>query len=51
MLKLNIYSQSTSRMASISENEMNILIPLCNVRQILNWILNTSPKIFPKKTH
>ena len=41
-------SQSASRMTSISENEMNIQIPLCNVRH-LNRILNTSLEIFSKK--
>ena len=32
------YRRSTSRMTSIFENELNIQIPLCNVR-ILNGIL------------
>ena len=41
------YSPSKSRMASFSENEMNIRIPLCNVRH-LNGMLNISPEIFPK---
>ena len=36
-----LYSQSTSRMTSISENEMNICIPLCNV-----WYLNGFSKTF-----
>ena len=44
------YSQSTSRMTSISENKMNIQIPFCNV-QHLNGILNISLEIFPKKKH
>ena len=44
------YSQSTSRMTSISENEINIQIPLCNVRH-LNGILKISLEIFPKKMH
>ena len=35
------YSQSTSCVTSISENEMNIRIPLFNVRH-LNGILNIS---------
>ena len=42
------YSRSTSRVASISENEMNIRNPLCNVRH-LNGMLNISLEIFPKK--
>ena len=33
------YSQSTSRVTSICENEMTIRIPLCNV-QHLNQMLN-----------
>ena len=45
-----LYSQSTSHVTSISKNEMNIQIPLCNVRH-LNGILNISLEIFPKKRH
>ena len=43
------YSQFTSRVTSISENEMNIRISLCNVRHV-NGMLNISLEIFPKKT-
>ena len=46
----DIYSQFMSRMTSISKNEMNIQISLCNVRQV-NEMLNISLGIFPKKTH
>ena len=42
------YSQSKSRMTSISENEMNIQLFLCNVPHV-NGILNISLAIFPKK--
>ena len=41
-------SQFTSRMTSISENEMNIQIPLCNV-QPLNGIVKISFETFHKK--
>ena len=44
------YSQSTSRLTSISENEMDIRISLCNVQHV-NGMLNFSLEIFPKKTH
>ena len=44
------YSQSTSRVTSISGNEINIQIPLCNVRH-LNGMLDISLEIFPKKTN
>ena len=43
-------SQSMLRMTSISENEMNIQIPLCKV-QHFNGILKISLKIFSKKMH
>ena len=43
------YSQSTSPMTSIFENETIIQIPLCNVLH-LNGILKISLEIFPKKT-
>ena len=49
-LETSLYSQSTSRVTGITENEMQIRVPLCNVRH-LNGILNTSLKIFSKKTH
>ena len=42
------YSQSTSRVTSIAENEMNIRSPLCNVRH-LHGMLNISLEIFPKR--
>ena len=45
-----LYSQFTSRMTSISKNEINIQISLCNVRHV-NGMLNISLEIFPKKTH
>ena len=45
-----VQSTCMSHRTSISENEMNIQIPLCNV-QHLNGILNISLEIFPKKTH
>ena len=41
---------STSLVTSISEDEMNIRISLCNV-QFLNGMLNISLENFPKKTH
>ena len=44
------YSQSRSRVNSISKNEMNIRISLCNVRRV-NGMLDISLKIVPKKTH
>ena len=47
---MKVYSQSTSRVTSISENEMNIRISLCNVGRV-NGMLNISLKICPKKTH
>ena len=37
-------------MTSISENEVNIRISLCNVRHV-NGMLNISLEILPKKTH
>ena len=40
----------TSRVTIISENEINIRNPLCNVRH-LNGMLNVPLEIFPKKTH
>ena len=43
-----IYSQSTSPVTSISKNEMNIRIPLCNVRH-LNGMLNISLETFSEK--
>ena len=43
-------SQFTSRVTSISENEMNIRISLCNFRHV-NGMLNIFLKISPKKTH
>ena len=45
-----LYSPFTSRVTSISENEMNIRISLCNVRRV-NGMLNISLEISPKKTH
>ena len=48
--KRNLYSQFTSHVTSISENEMNIRISLCNVRSV-NGMLNISLEIFQKKTH
>ena len=42
------YSQSTSYVTIISESEMNILIPLCNVLHF-NGILKISSEIFPKR--
>ena len=44
------YSQSMSRVTSISKNGMNIGIPLRNVRH-LNGVLNISVEIVPKKMH
>ena len=44
-----VYSQFLSCVTSISENELNILISLCNVRHV-NGMLNISLEIFPKKT-
>ena len=46
-LLLFLYSQSRSRVNSISKNEMNIRICLCNV----NGMLDISLEIVPKKTH
>ena len=46
----NDYSQSRSRVNSISKNEMNIRISLCNVRRV-NGMLDISLEIVPKKTH
>ena len=37
-------------MNSISKNEMNIRISLCNVRRV-NGMLDISLEIVPKKTH
>ena len=37
-------------MNSISKNEMNIRISLCNVRRV-NGMLDISLKVVPKKTH
>ena len=45
---LGSYSRSKSYATSISENEMNIRNPLCNVRH-LNGMLNISLEIFPEK--
>ena len=45
-----IYSQPRSRVNSISKNEMNIRISLCNVRRV-NGMLDISLEIVPKKTH
>ena len=42
------YGQSTSHVTSISENEMNIRISLCNVRRV-NGMLNISLEIVPKR--
>ena len=44
------YSQPRSRVNSISKNEMNIRISLCNVRRV-NGMLDISLEIVPKKTH
>ena len=44
------FSQFTSRMTSISENEMNIRISHCNVQHV-NGMMNISLEIFLKKTH
>ena len=44
------YSQSRSRVNSISKNEMNIRISLCNVWRV-NGMLDVSVEIVPKKTH
>ena len=43
-----IYSQFTTCMTSISENEMNIWISLSNLRHV-NGMLNISLEIFLKK--
>ena len=48
--KNNIFTVNSHRVTSISENEMNIRISLCNVRYV-NGMLNISLEIFPKKTH
>ena len=45
-----VHSQFKSRMTSISENEMNIRISLCDVHHV-NGMLNISLEIVPKKTH
>ena len=42
------YSQFPSHVTSISKNEMNIQISLCNAQHV-NGMLNTSLEIFPKK--
>ena len=44
------YICKCSGICKCSENEINIRIPLCNVRH-LNGMLNISLEIFPKKTH
>ena len=44
------YSQPRSRVNSISKNEMNIRISLCNVRRV-NGMLDISLEIVPKTTH
>ena len=44
------YSQPRSRVNSISKNEMNIQISLCNVQRV-NGMLDISLEIVPKKTH
>ena len=44
------FSQFTSLVTSISKNEKNIRISLCNV-QHLNGLMKISLEIFPKKTH
>ena len=46
----SVYSQPWSRVNSISKNEMNIRISLCNVRRV-NGMLDISLEIVPKKTH
>ena len=46
----NLCSQFKSRVTSISENEMNIQISLCNVRYV-NEMLNISLEIFLNKMH
>ena len=43
-----IYSRSMSHVTSISEKEMKIQNPLCNVWHV-NGMLNISLEIFPKK--
>ena len=49
-LRMQGSSQSRSRVNSISKNEMNIRISLCNVRRV-NGMLDISLEIVPKKTH
>ena len=44
----NFHSQSTSHVTSISKNEMDIPIPLCNVRRF-NGMLNICLEVFPEK--
>ena len=48
--RYGFYSQPRSRVNSISKNEMNIRISLCNVRRV-NGMLDISLEIVPKKTH
>ena len=45
----SVYSQPRSRVNSISRNEMNIQISLCNVRRV-NGMLEISLEIVPKDT-
>ena len=47
--KLSLTVKSRSRVNSISKNEMNIRISLCNVRRV-NGMLDISLEIVPKKT-
>ena len=49
-LEILTYSQPRSRVNSISKNELNIRISLCNVRRV-NGMLDISLEIVPKKTH
>ena len=49
-LSNSVFSQPTSSMTSISDNEINIRIPLCDV-QHLKGILNISLKVYLKTTH
>ena len=50
LFAMSAYSQPRSRVNSISKNEMNIRISLCNVRRE-NGMLDISLEIVPKKTH
>ena len=43
------YNQSTSRVTSISENKMNIRIPLCNVRHLNGMFDISLTESFRKK--